>query len=125
MDLFLLYRRIRFRLQVVTPPVTEHAANIERNRDVAIAVHAHDQRWADPKVGLQLFGQARRVDETANAIPRDTYLSRFPELGIGLARWPTLNGTDPHIYEIAVQRVKIVDEARFGDDVSIDAEVVL
>src|ERR1700683_361185 len=120
---FFSYTINPFRLQVVTPPVTEHAANIERNRDVAVAVHAPDQRWADPKAGLQLFGQARRVDEATDVAPRDTYLARFPELSIGLARWPTLNGTGSHFYEVAVQRVKIVDEARFGGNTWIDAEV--
>jgi uncharacterized protein YhbP (UPF0306 family) len=122
---FFSYTVSPFRIQVITPPVTEHAANIERNGDVAVAVHALDQRWADPKTGLQIFGRARRVNELTDATPRKTYLARFPELSIGLARWPTLNGTGSHFYEVAIQRVKIVDEARFGEDAWVDAEVQL
>ena len=66
-------------LYFISAKDTRHAADIERNPRVAVAVNAQHKDWSDIR-GLQIGGVAEIVppDQRAGAV--ETYLAKFPDL---------------------------------------------
>ncbi len=67
------------RLYFISARDTRHAADIERNPKVAVAVNAQHKDWSGIR-GLQIGGVAEIVppDQRADAV--ETYLAKFPDL---------------------------------------------
>ncbi|MCH8182877.1 MAG: pyridoxamine 5'-phosphate oxidase family protein [Proteobacteria bacterium] len=65
-------------LYFISAKDTRHAADIERNPRVAVAVNAQHKDWSDIR-GLQIGGVAEIVppDQRAGAV--ETYLAKFPD----------------------------------------------
>lgn len=67
------------KLYFISAKDARHAADIERNPKVAVAVNAQHKDWSDIR-GLQIGGVAEIVppDQRAGAV--ETYLAKFPDL---------------------------------------------
>lgn len=66
-------------LYFISAPGTRHAADIERDPKVAVAVNAQHKDWSDIR-GLQISGVAEIVppDQRPGAV--EIYLAKFPDL---------------------------------------------
>jgi uncharacterized protein YhbP (UPF0306 family) len=66
-------------LYFISAPGTRHAADIERDPKVAVAVNAQHKDWSDIR-GLQISGVAEIVppDQRSGAV--EIYLTKFPDL---------------------------------------------
>ena len=66
-------------LYFISAKDTRHAADIERNPRVAVAVNAQHKDWSDIR-GLQIGGVAEIVPSDQRAGAVETYLAKFPDL---------------------------------------------
>jgi uncharacterized protein YhbP (UPF0306 family) len=112
-------------LFLLSHPGSLHCRNIATNPSMSVAVFASAQKWTDPGRGIQLFGTCKQVsDEDAGDAER-VYSERFP----AYAAWKkSLEIGDPALeyrfYRFVPGRVKILDEAEFGDAVWIEADII-
>ncbi len=67
------------RLYFISAKNTRHAADIERNPKVAVAVNAQHKDWSDIP-GLQIGGLAEIVPSDQRAGAVEIYLAKFPAL---------------------------------------------
>ena len=91
---------------------------------MAAAIYVSAQGWADPGRGLQLFGACAPAADADTAEAERVYSRRFPEY----SRWKaTLGPADlPReygFYRFAPAKLKILDEAEFGDAVFVEADI--
>jgi uncharacterized protein YhbP (UPF0306 family) len=92
-----------------------HSRNIRANPAVAIAVYDSSQTWGNPDRGIQLFGEAREMEEPSEA--QAVYGGRFPDyraagFGHGYA-----------FYAFRPSRLKVFDEPALGGGVFVTARV--
>jgi hypothetical protein len=92
---------------------------------MAVAVFVSSQEWTAPGRGIQLFGLCTEVGgddvDDAEWVYRDRYKA--------YAAWKAaLKPGDPAeqycFYRFVPERVKILDEAEFGDAVFVQSEIV-
>jgi uncharacterized protein YhbP (UPF0306 family) len=111
-------------LYLLSHPGSLHCRNIAVNPSMAVAVFASAQNWADPGRGIQLFGTCAPVSEADAAEAERAYAQRFP----AYAEWKrTLESGNPALeyrfYRFVTERMKVLDEAEFGDGVFVEARV--
>lgn len=68
-----------FRLYFISAKATRHAADIDLNPKVAVAVNTQHKDWSDIR-GLQIGGVAEIVTPDQRAGVVETYLAKFPAL---------------------------------------------
>ena len=109
------------KLYILTPPETRHGENLENNSSVAVDIHDSHQNWTDDKQGLQIFGQAKKVENTSKAL--EIYKDRYPELGEFATNKEELKELDSELYVVKPSRIKLFDEPRFGTETWINVEI--
>ena len=108
-----------FHLYLLSHPASLHCRNVATNASMAVVVFVSSQEWTAPGRGIQLFGLCTEVgdDEADDAewVYRDRYKA--------YAAWKAaLKPGDPAGF--VPERVKILDEAEFGDAVFVQSEIV-
>ena len=111
----------RLNLYILTPPDTRHGENLEENNSVAVDVHDSHQEWTEDKQGLQIFGEAKQVENASKAL--EIYEDRYPELGEFAATTEELEELDSEFYVIKPERIKVFDEPRFGTETWINVRI--
>ena len=116
-------------LYFLSHPESVHGRNLSRVPQVAIAVFDSHQLWGDPHTGLQLFGTGALADPDASSQARQLYAARFPRYqevllapSDGQPSSSTFRGLKFHRF--VPQRVQILDEWEFGEEVFIAATVL-
>jgi uncharacterized protein YhbP (UPF0306 family) len=107
----------RLELLIFTHPYSEHGKNLAANPSVAAAIWKTPEAWGMNLQGLQLFGTCAPADDGEgldDAIR--VYGRRFPAFHhlIQSAADFERDITDLRLYRIQVERVKLIDETRFG-----------
>lgn len=111
-------------LVIFTDPAAEHSRNLAINPSVAAAVWKQPQEWVTNLQGVQIFGQAVYASGVQLADAIHTYTSRY----FGFSRLITTpadfeKGITPNrLYVIRPQRIKLLDETRFGRRNWLDLE---
>lgn len=112
------------RLAILTPPNTQHAANVHATPDVAMAIFDSHQPWGSDLRGLQLKGSMELLSDSGAADAFEAYSTRNP----GLVEWAANYGQleenmESRFYALTVDWVKVFDEPRFGKENYIVATV--
>jgi hypothetical protein len=96
---------------------------------MAVAVFDSHQPWGDPHTGLQLFGTGALANADGSSQAQELYAARFPRYREFLRHMP--HGKPPSstfrglkFYRFVPERVRIMDEWEFGEEVFIPATVV-
>ena len=111
-------------LYLLSHPASVHCRNLAANPTMAVAVFSTAQTWTDPGRGVQLFGICREVAPADTRDAERVYGGRFE----GFPGWKsTLAPGDPAVdyrfYRFVPDRLKILDEAEFGDAVFVTADI--
>ena len=114
-----------FHLYLLSHPTSLHCRNVETNASMAVAVFVSQQDWTAPGRGIQLFGSCAEVGGDEVGDVERVYGHRYT----AYAEWKAaLKPGDPaeqrRFYRFVPDRVKILDEAEFGDAVFVQAEIV-
>jgi uncharacterized protein YhbP (UPF0306 family) len=114
-------------LYFLSHPESVHSHNLARVPQMAVAVFDSHQSWGDPHTGLQSFGTGALANATSQA--QELYAARFPRYREFLLRTP--DGQPPSssfrglkFYRFLPERVQILDEWEFGEEVFITATIV-
>jgi len=101
-------------------PASVHCHNLARAPQMAVSVCDSHQAWGDPHTGLQFFGRGARANGDAGSRARELYAERFPRYRDSLRRAP-----EEHLkfYRFLPERVQVLDEWEFGEDVCIPATI--
>jgi uncharacterized protein YhbP (UPF0306 family) len=112
-------------LYLLSHPASLHCRNVATNASMAVAVFVSSQDWTAPGQGIQLFGTCTEAggDDVGDA--ERVYRHRYT----AHAAWKAaLKPADPareyRFYRFVPERVKILDEAEFGDAVFVQADIV-
>jgi uncharacterized protein YhbP (UPF0306 family) len=113
------------RLYLLSHPASLHCRNVATNPSMAVAVFASPQNWTNPGRGIQLFGTCHIAFGVDEREAEDVYRQRYPpydawKRGLTVGD-PALNY---RFYLFLPNRLKILDEAEFGDGVFVEAEIV-
>jgi uncharacterized protein YhbP (UPF0306 family) len=111
-------------LYLLSHPESLHCRNLAVNASMAAAIYASAQGWADPGRGLQLFGACAQAADIDRAEAERVYSRRFSQY----SRWkatldPAGLPSEYRFYRFAPARLKILDEAEFGDAVFVEADI--
>jgi uncharacterized protein YhbP (UPF0306 family) len=114
-------------LYFLSHPESVHCHNLARVPQRAVAAFDSHQHWGDPHTGLQLFGTGALADADANSQAGELYAARFPRyreflLGTPDRQPPSFRGLK--FYRFMPQRVQILDEWEFGEEVFIPAAIL-
>jgi hypothetical protein len=116
-------------LYFLSHPESVHCHNLARVPQMAVAAFDSHQAWGDPHTGIQLFGTGALADADASSQAGELYAARFPRYRESL--FPTPDGRSPsstfrvlRFYRFVPQRVQILDEWEFGEEVFITATVL-
>jgi hypothetical protein len=116
--------RRRFRIAILMLAAYIHREVKVGNASMAVAVFVSPQDWTALGRGIQLFGTCTEVgDDVGDA--EQVYGHRYTTY----AAWKAaINPGDPageyRFYRFLPNRVKILDEAEFGDAVFVQADIV-
>ena len=111
-------------LYFLSNPSTQHSQNLNRSGSAAMAVFTTQQGWGSGELaGLQLFGRCALAEDVERA--QRSYADRFEAYSLF---W---KGMDPseqkafpgRFYVFLPEKVKVFDEAEFGEDVYVVASV--
>jgi uncharacterized protein YhbP (UPF0306 family) len=100
----------------ISEPRARHSQNIGANGSAAIAVYDSGQTWGGRDRGVQLFGQARRVNGVAAEDAETLYAKRF-------ASYRPHDLAAYRFYVFRPQRLKLFDERELGAGVFVTARV--
>jgi uncharacterized protein YhbP (UPF0306 family) len=113
----------------LSDPESQHCRNLSSNPSLAMTIFDSSQRWENPGVGVQLLGVGRRAVGRQADLARKVYGTRFP----AFERWiesQTSQGDrraarlkSYAFFRFLPDRVKILDEAKFGGAVFIVAKI--
>ncbi len=115
-------------LYFLSHATSDHARNIGRRSDMAVAVCHGGQPWGQSHAGLQFAGHGEPATGELERTARNEYGARFP-LYIEFANKSLDDaGLKPSFFELRFyvfrpSRVKILAEADFGDEVLVTAGV--
>ena len=117
-------------LYFLSHPESVHSHNLARVPQMAVAVFDSHQLWGDPHTGLQLFGTGALANADASSQARERYAARFPRYREFVRR--TLDEQQPasstfhglKFYRFLPERVQILDEWEFGEEVFITATIL-
>lgn len=112
-------------LYLLSHPGSQHGRNVAANPAMAVAVFPSAQEWTGADRGVQLFGRCFVIDAADEASAVNAYTLRFP----AYASWRSgLRPDDParasRFYRFTPDRLKILDEAAFGEAVFVTADVI-
>jgi hypothetical protein len=120
--IFCVFRDLR--LYLLSHPSSLHRRSVAANPSMAVAAFTSPQNWTNPGRGVQLFGTGRVVVDDAARDAENVYRRRYPSYD-GWRR--ALKVGDPALeyrfYEFLPDRLKILDEAEFGDAVFVGAAI--
>ncbi|HET8625131.1 MAG TPA: pyridoxamine 5'-phosphate oxidase family protein [Gemmatimonadales bacterium] len=126
---FFSYHSEELILHFLSHPDSVHCHNLRTVPQMAVAVFDSRQPWGSPHSGLQLFGTGALTPEHAIPAVQALYSARFPRYGELLQRasadarvGPTFQAL--RFYSFVPDRVQILDEWEFGDEVFITASVL-
>jgi uncharacterized protein YhbP (UPF0306 family) len=113
------------RLYLLSHPSSLHCRNVAANPSMAVAAFTSPQNWTNPGRGVQLFGTCRAAVDDGARDAENVYRRRYPSYD----GWRgALKVGDPALeyrfYEFVPGRLKILDEAEFGDAVFVEAAIV-
>jgi uncharacterized protein YhbP (UPF0306 family) len=112
------------RLYLLSHPGSLHCRNVATNPSMAVAAFASPQNWTNPGRGIQLFGTCRVVLDADAREAEGLYRQRYRSYD----GWRTLKVDDPSLeyrfYQFVPDRLKVLDEAEFGDAVFVEADIV-
>jgi uncharacterized protein YhbP (UPF0306 family) len=116
-------------LYFLSHPGSVHCRNLTRMPQMAVAVFDSHQLWGDPHAGLQLLGTGMLTNPDASHEVGELYAARFPRYREFLRRTPeeqpqpsTLGSL--RFYCFSPERVQILDEWEFGEEVFISATIL-
>lgn len=112
-------------LYLLSHPGSLHCRNVMVSPSMAVAVFASAQNWTDPGRGIQLFGTCAQAMNAETPEAERVYGHRFS----AYPQWKTtLKAGDPALdyrfYRFVAGKLKVLDEAEFGDAVFVEAEIV-
>jgi uncharacterized protein YhbP (UPF0306 family) len=112
-------------LYFLSHPGSLHCRNVAVNPTMAVAVFPSAQNWTDPGRGIQLFGRCAQVTDGQALVAERVYGARYG----AYAGWKAaLKAGDPALdyrfYRFIPDRMKLLDEAEFGDAVFVVAEII-
>jgi uncharacterized protein YhbP (UPF0306 family) len=112
-------------LYLLSHPASLHCRNLSTNASTAVAVFVSPQDWTAPGRGIQLFGVCTEVGGDDEGDAERVYGHRYT----AYAAWKAaVKAGDPaaeyRFYRFVPERVKILDEAEFGDAVFVQADIV-
>jgi uncharacterized protein len=112
-------------LYLLSHPRSRHCRNLAANPSMAVAVFPSAQNWTDPGRGIQFFGTCAPVADAAVPEAERVYAERYP----AYPAWKAgVKSADPaleyRIYRFVPDRLKLLDEAEFGDAVFVSAEIM-
>jgi uncharacterized protein YhbP (UPF0306 family) len=109
-------------LYFLSHPESLHCRNLIRVPQMAVAVAASDQPWGDPHAGLQLHGRGEPASPDAEGEARELYGRRFPRY----RDWPHRSSSFSALrfYSFMPERVQILDEWEFGEEVFIPVVIL-
>jgi len=116
----------RLELILFTHPYSEHGKNLAANPSAAAAIWKKPEAWGMNLQGVQLFGSCVRVEDAELDEAIQTYNVHFPAFRhlIHVAEDFERDLTDLRLYRIQVERIKLIDEGRFGHGNWITAPVI-
>ena len=109
----------------MSDPATIHGKNLRARPDAAMAVFSTKQNWDDDHAGLQLFGKCVLAEGAIGTVAQERYSEQFPEY----RKWFQQLGEEGRqvfqgrFYVFTASRLKMLDEAEFGEEVFVEARV--
>ena len=115
-------------LYFLSHPASDHARNIQRTGDLAVAVCDGSQPWGQQQAGLQFAGLAEAAAGPVEQTARQCYSARFPLYTEFIERRLHAGAAKPsffhlRFYAFRPASLRIMAEADFGDEVLVDAQV--
>lgn len=105
---------------------SQHSKNLGENATIALTIFDSHQEWGPGKLkGLQIFGNCEKAQGISLIEGVALYIERYP----GVSKWmlkpdDLLKGlSGSWVYIIKPQKVKILDEKRFGEENYVTAEI--
>jgi uncharacterized protein YhbP (UPF0306 family) len=116
-------------LYFLSHPHSVHCHNLSLVPQMAVAVYDSHQRWGDPHTGLQLLGTGGLANPGVGHEPGELYAARFPRYREFLLRTPDEQSRSSmfiglRFYRFSPERVQILDEWEFGEEVFIPASIL-
>ena len=113
------------KLYFLSKPATTHCRNIANRPNVCLTIFDSRQAWGGSLLGLQMFGESSLADGDDLAWAKNSYSARFQSYKTWMESLS--EGERPAVesrfYVIDVQRLKLLDEAAFGDETYVEATV--
>lgn len=107
-------------LYFLSHPGSTHCRNLLSNASLAMTVFASSQRWTDPGVGLQLFGNAFEAKGQMSLEAERLYAKRFPAYHEWRKNLKTGDlAVEYRFYQFLPEHAKILDEQVLGDGIFI------
>lgn len=111
-------------LYLLSHPASLHCRNLRVNPSMAVAVFESAQSWTGPDRGLQLFGTCAPVADAERPEAERIYAARYPAFAQWKRNLPAGDRTlEYRLYRFVPDRLKILDEAEFGEALFIVADV--
>jgi len=105
-------------------PTAVHSQNVSRNASMAMTVFSSSQQWVGPDRGIQLFGTCSEAKGPHATQAEELYRQRFsPYASWKASRQEQDLAREYGFYRFVVRRLKILDEANFGEAVFVSADV--
>lgn len=115
-------------LYFLSHPASVHCRNLLHSGQMAVAVFDSHQTWGLRHSGLQLFGRGGPVAPGRIEHAQRLYAARFPRYFDLVLRASEASGNPDsgplRFYRFAPERIKILDEEDFGDEVYVTADLV-
>jgi uncharacterized protein YhbP (UPF0306 family) len=113
-----------FHLYLLSHPASVHCRNVATNTSMAVAVFVSPQDWTAPGQGIQLFGTCTDVGSDDVGDAERVYGHRYTAYAAWKAALkPGDLAGEYRFYRFVPERVKILDEAEFGDAVFVQADI--
>lgn len=113
----------KLRLYIITDPKSNHSSNLIKNSSIATSVFdSHLKFWKDKLQGVQLFGKGYKTP--ISQLPKGTacFIKRFP-LFKEIVKNPKdfmKKAVAVKLYTLEIKKIKLFDEARFGEETFIE-----
>lgn len=105
-----------FNFYILTEPDTDHGENLDKNPSISLSIYDSQQEWTDEKQGLQVFGEAEKLEGEKISEAFKLYAERFPGLEKFVFGPEEMERLDSEFYVIRPDRIKIFDEPKFGTE---------
>jgi uncharacterized protein YhbP (UPF0306 family) len=112
-------------LVIFTHPQSDHSKNVAAHDSVAAAIWNRPEAWGLDLQGLQLFGTCLPLVGEALEEAIQTYTARFPAFSnvVRSASDFDARSIPMRMYTLRIERLKLIDEPRFGKRKWITAPV--